>query len=45
MSASGYPSSKLYGFNYSSLLVSDTASAAAAIHFALMIFMALSPMS
>jgi triacylglycerol lipase len=26
--ASGYPSSKLYGFNYSSLLVSDTASGA-----------------
>lgn len=26
--ASGYPSNKLYGFNYSSLLVSDTASGA-----------------
>lgn len=26
MTASGYPASKLYGFNYSSLLVSDTAS-------------------
>lgn len=26
MTASGYPASKLYGFNYNSLLVSDTAS-------------------